>query len=133
MVQTLRVGGLFVAAMALLPWLVRRVQQRRGLAGSAGTAPPPRVLSVVPVGPQQRVVTVEVGTGAARTCLVLGVTVQQITCLHVLPATACGPAPSDFPQAMAAARAVPAATVATGAAASAADRAGGLSQAQQHG
>ena len=142
MVQTLLVVVLFVAAMALLPWLVRRVQQRQGRASAAGGAAlPPRVLSAVSVGPQQRVVTVEVGTGAARTCLVLGVTAQHITCLHVLSASVpvavagadSNAGPAGFSQAMAAARAVPAATVATGAAASAADRAGGLSQAQQHG
>jgi len=39
----------------------------------------------VAVGPQQRVVTVEVGPEGARTWLVLGVTAQQVSCLHVLP------------------------------------------------
>jgi flagellar protein FliO/FliZ len=43
------------------------------------------VLSAVAVGPQQRVVTVEVGPEHARTWLVLGVTAQQVSCLHVLP------------------------------------------------
>jgi flagellar protein FliO/FliZ len=38
------------------------------------------------VGPQQRVLTVEVGPENARTWLVLGVTGQTITCLHTLPA-----------------------------------------------
>ncbi|WP_208507883.1 flagellar biosynthetic protein FliO, partial [Variovorax paradoxus] len=45
-----------------------------------------RLLSAVAVGPQQRVVTVEVGPEGARTWLVLGVTGQSITCLHTLPA-----------------------------------------------
>ena len=44
-----------------------------------------RVVSAVAVGPQQRVVTVEVGPEHARTWLVLGVTAQQVSCLHVLP------------------------------------------------
>lgn len=43
-----------------------------------------RVVAAVAVGPQQRVVTVEVGPANARTQLVLGVSAQQITCLHVL-------------------------------------------------
>ena len=84
MTQTLLVVVLFVAAMAALPWLVRRVQQRHA-AGTAGAATASRVLSAVAVGPQQRVVTVEVGPEHARTWLVLGVTAQQVSCLHVLP------------------------------------------------
>ena len=38
-----------------------------------------------PRGPQQRVVTVEVNAEGQRTVLVLGVTAQQIRCLHVVP------------------------------------------------
>lgn len=87
MTQTLVVVVLFVGAMAMLPWLVRRLQQRRAAGGSTG-ASTSRVLSAVAVGPQQRVVTVEVGPDHARTLLVLGVTTQQINCLHVLPAGA---------------------------------------------
>jgi flagellar protein FliO/FliZ len=84
MTQTLLLVVLFVAAMAALPWLVRRVQQRHAAAGMA-TGAASRVLSAVAVGPQQRVVTVEVGPEHARTWLVLGVTAQQVSCLHVLP------------------------------------------------
>lgn len=84
MTQTLIVVVLFVGAMAMLPWLVRRVQQRRA-EGSAASGNTARVLSAVAVGPQQRVVTVEVGPEHARTYLVLGVTAQHISCLHVLP------------------------------------------------
>lgn len=84
MTQTLLLVVLFVGALAALPWLIRRLQQQRaGLqAGAGGGA---RVLSAVAVGPQQRVVTVEVGPPQQRTVLVLGVTAQQINCLHVLP------------------------------------------------
>jgi len=97
MTQTLLVVVLFVAAMAALPWLVRRVQQRHA-AGSAGAGATSRVLSAVAVGPQQRVVTVEVGPEHARSWLVLGVTAQQISCLHVLPAGAPGAAvPTSTP------------------------------------
>ncbi|RQO80461.1 flagellar biosynthetic protein FliO [Acidovorax sp. FJL06] len=84
MTQTLVVVVLFVGAMAVLPWLVRRVQQRH-VAGAAAAGTASRVVSAVAVGPQQRVVTVEVGPEHARTWLVLGVTAQQVSCLHVLP------------------------------------------------
>lgn len=94
MTQTLLVVVLFVAAMATLPWLVRRVQQRQA-AGTAGAAAASRVLSAVAVGPQQRVVTVEVGPEHARTWLVLGVTAQQVSCLHVLPVGTSQPATSS--------------------------------------
>ncbi len=87
MSQTLLVVVLFIGAVAMLPWLVRYVQQRQNKAvGVAST--PSRVLSAIAVGPQQRIVTVEVGPEYARTCLVLGVTAQHITCLHVLGANA---------------------------------------------
>jgi flagellar protein FliO/FliZ len=38
------------------------------------------------IGPNQRVVAIEVGEGAERRCLLLGVTPQQITTLHLLDA-----------------------------------------------
>ena len=93
MAQTLLVVVLFVTAMALLPWLLRRLKQRQSaLSGNGAVAA--RVLTAISLGPQQRLVTVEVGTGDARTCLVLGVTAQQITCLHVLPAPASAQTPA---------------------------------------
>lgn len=85
MTQTLLIVVLFVGAMALLPWLVRRLQQRKASGGvSSGAAS--KVLSAVAVGQHQRVVTVEVGPEHARTYLVLGVTAQSVNCLHVIPA-----------------------------------------------
>lgn len=86
MTQTLAVVVLFVGAMAALPWLVRRLQQRHAASGLAAGAAS-RVISAVAVGPQQRVVTVEVGPEHARAWLVLGVTTQHVSCLHVLPAS----------------------------------------------
>ncbi|MCW5287829.1 flagellar biosynthesis protein FliO [Verminephrobacter aporrectodeae subsp. tuberculatae] len=106
---------LFVGAMALLPWLVRRLRQRHAAGGSAAGAAA-RVLSAVAVGPQQRVVTLEVGPEHARTWLVLGVTAQQLSCLHVLPASpvvaadapsAAAAAPAPFAKALAAASGAP--------------------------
>lgn len=91
MTQTLLVVLLFIGAVATLPWVIRYVQQQRTkAAGMAGMSS--RVLSAIAVGPHQRIVTVEVGPEHARTCLVLGVTAQQINCLHILssPAVAAG-------------------------------------------
>ena len=72
-----------LAGLACLPWLLKRWQQRlqagRNIQGMSA-----QVLASVAVGPGQRVVTVEVGQGAQKTCLVLGVTAQNIQCLHVL-------------------------------------------------
>lgn len=80
MSQTLIGLGLFVLAMACLPWVVRWMQGRAGMLGpEAGKA---KVLSVLAVGPQQRVVTVQVSTGASEAVLVLGVTASAVNCLH---------------------------------------------------
>lgn len=98
MTQTLVVVVLFVGAMAMLPWLLRRVQRRQGALGGGNSVS--RVLSQVAVGPQQRVVTVEVHADGQRAVLVLGVTAQQIHCLHVMPGGAV-PAPSSFASEMA--------------------------------
>lgn len=85
MAQTLSVVVLFIVGIACLPWLVRWVQQRNGAAGVSGAVAASKVLSAVAIGPQQRVVTVEVGPEHARTLLVLGVTAQHVSCLHAIP------------------------------------------------
>lgn len=87
MTQTLAVVVLFIAGMACLPWLVRWAQQRQASRGVAGISAASKVISAVAVGPQQRVVTVEVGPDHARTVLVLGVTAQNISCLFSIPAS----------------------------------------------
>ena len=75
-----------VVLLALVPVALKWVQRRTGL-GVASAAVASKIVSVVGVGPHQRVVTVEVGPEDARVWLTLGVTQQQITCLHtfVLP------------------------------------------------
>ena len=88
---TLLLVSLFVAVMAALPWLVRRLQQKnllpRGMGMARGAASvPAQVLGTLAIGPQQRVVTVQLGEGVQAVRLVLGVTAQQIQCLHVLQA-----------------------------------------------
>ncbi|ODS69010.1 MAG: hypothetical protein ABS38_05455 [Acidovorax sp. SCN 68-22] len=99
MTRTLLLVLLFVAGMAALPWLVRRMQQRHGRVGAA-SASAPRILSAIAVGPHQRVVTVELGGEGERTTLVLGVTPQSIRCLHTQVAQA-APTAGGFSLAMA--------------------------------
>ena len=72
-----------VAAIPLVLWLVKRSPLGGGMTGAAGA--PMRTVGALALSPSQRVVTVEVGEGEARTRLVLGVTPQQITLLHQLP------------------------------------------------
>ena len=90
MSQTWVVVILFMLGMAALPWLVRRLQQRQAVVGVGQSAS--RVLSQVAVGPHQRVVTVQVQHDGTQAVLVLGVTAQQVQCLHVLQAAPAGAA-----------------------------------------
>ena len=85
MSQTLVTVAVFVVLLAMLPLAVKWIQRRAG-AGAAGTTSASRLVSALAVGPQQRVVTVEVGPEGARTWLVLGVSGHNITCLHTMPA-----------------------------------------------
>ncbi len=75
----------FIAILALIPlalWLWKRTP-----AGGGATNGLMRTLAVLPLTPNQRLVTVEVGQGAERRWLVLGVTGQSITTLHTLVPT----------------------------------------------
>ena len=83
MTQTVVSVIVFVVLLALVPVGLKWVQ-RRSVGGSLGVASANRVISGVAVGPHQRVVTVEVGPEGARTWLVLGVTAQAVSCLHVV-------------------------------------------------
>lgn len=72
----------FGFVLALVPaglWLLKRSGIAGGLARTGGGQP--RLMGSLALGPQQRVVTIEVGEGAARRWLVLGVTSQQVTTL----------------------------------------------------
>ena len=84
----------FVAIVAMIPvalWLLKRTPI--GGAASSGVL---RSVAALPLSANQRIVTVEVGSGDARRWLVLGVTAQSITTLHTME-----------PQAEAAAAAAP--------------------------
>jgi flagellar protein FliO/FliZ len=76
----------FVAVIALIPlalWLLKRTPM-----GGAARSGVMRSIAMLPLSHSQRIVTIEVGQGAERRWLVLGVTPQSITNLHTLvPAT----------------------------------------------
>lgn len=70
----------FIAIIAMIPlalWLLKRTP----IGGSTATGVM-RTVGVLPLSPNQRLITVEVGQGDERRWLVLGVTPQQISCLH---------------------------------------------------
>jgi flagellar protein FliO/FliZ len=86
----------FLAVIALIPlalWLLRRTPM--GGALGAGTSGVLRHVAVLPLSPSQRIVTVEVGSGAERRWLVLGVTPQSINTLHSMAPQAEPPAPES--------------------------------------
>ncbi len=81
----------FVAILVLIPvalWLLKRTPL--GAAASQGHM---RVVAALPLAPNQRLLTVEVGQGDDRKWLVLGVTPAGITTLHTMPPQADVPAP----------------------------------------
>ena len=72
--------GLLVGGVACLPYLVRLVQARRASWGySEGKT---TLLSVLAVGPQQKVITIKVSSNDKEATLVLGVTPNSVNCLH---------------------------------------------------
>jgi flagellar protein FliO/FliZ len=73
----------FLAILCLIPlvlWLLKRTP----LGGSSASGVM-RLVAQLAVAPNQRLLTVEVGQGEDKRWLVLGVTGQQITTLHVMP------------------------------------------------
>ncbi len=75
--------GLLVL-MVLLAWALQRWKKHLpGVAHHSG--PALKVLNSVSLGPQQRLVTVQVGQGADALCLVLGVTPGAINPLLSMP------------------------------------------------
>jgi len=94
MTQSLILIGLFLCVLVSLPFLIERIKKHYGLSVS-GPSGPARMVSALALGPQQKVVTVEVGPQNARVWLVLGVTQQSIQCLHTMPAdSSAAPAPT---------------------------------------
>ena len=73
--------GVFLIVFASIPLILKRFLRGRAL-GESGSVSATKVISMVGVGPNQRVVTVEVGPDNKRLLLVLGVSGQNIACLH---------------------------------------------------
>jgi flagellar protein FliO/FliZ len=72
-----------VAAIPAALWLLKRSGMAGRLgAGSAGIGL--KQVGALALGPQQRLVAVEVGSGEQRQWLLLGVTPQQVSTLQVL-------------------------------------------------
>ena len=103
----------FAAILALIPlalWLLRRsplaARLGAGFSGASGQAPV-RLVAALALGPGQRIVTVEVGSGTERRWLVLGVGGAGISTLHAMaplaeppaaPASLAGALQSPFAQ-----------------------------------
>jgi flagellar protein FliO/FliZ len=88
----------FVLILALIPaalWLLKRTPM-----GAAASNGPMRLVASLPLAPNQRLLTVEVGTGDDRRWLVLGVTPAGINTLHTLPPQAepLATAPTGLPR-----------------------------------
>jgi flagellar protein FliO/FliZ len=90
----------FVAILAAIPlvlWALKRSPLGR-LHGLAAQGPGAmRTVSSLALSPSQRLVTVEVGDGAQRRWLVLGVTPSSIQTVHVLEPQAAAPADTQAP------------------------------------
>lgn len=74
----------FIAIVAMIPlalWLLKRSPMGAAM-GAAGA--PAKVVASLPLGPNQRVLTLEVGQGVERRWLLVGVTPQSINALHTL-------------------------------------------------
>jgi flagellar protein FliO/FliZ len=71
-----------LVAIPVVLWLLKRTPLLRGLHAPGA----PRTVASLPLSPNQRVVTVEVGLGPERQWLVLGVGPQGISTLHTMPA-----------------------------------------------
>jgi len=76
--------------LALMVGLALALKWARGRLPGLPThgGPPLRVLSSLALGPQHRVVTVQVGEGENATCLVLGVAPGAVQALHQMPVLA---------------------------------------------
>lgn len=92
MLQNAAPAFVLLIVMVGIAWLLQRY--RRRLPGAALRAGPNlQVLGGVALGPQQRVVTLQVGQGDQAVCLVLGVSPGSVTALHQMPLPAVEPTP----------------------------------------
>lgn len=95
MLQNAAPALVLLIVMVGIAWLLQRY--RRHLPGAAlREGPHLQVLGGVALGPQQRVVTLQVGQGEQAICLVLGVSPGSVTALHQMPLPA-APATAHTP------------------------------------
>lgn len=89
MTQSWILVGAFLGVLVCLPMVLKWVKQRAPgrFADVSGQS---RFVSALAVGQHQRVVTVEVGPEGKRVWLTLGVTAQNISCLHCVDVDASG-------------------------------------------
>lgn len=83
----------FVAIVALIPlalWLLKRTP-----IGGAGAQGVMRTVAMLPISTNQRLLTVEVGSGDERRWLVLGVSPTGIHTLHTMAPQADAPAAAN--------------------------------------
>ena len=78
-------AGFFLFLMICIPFVLKIVQRRYGIGLPVQSQGQPRVVSAVSLGAGQRLVVVDVGPEEARERLTLGVTAQNIHCLHRCP------------------------------------------------
>jgi flagellar protein FliO/FliZ len=79
---SLAAWALLIVALGCTPFAVRWLVRKKAWGPMAPDAA--RILVSLPLGPQLKVVTLEMGPKDARFQLVLGVTPQAITCLHTM-------------------------------------------------
>ena len=84
--------AVMVGIALALKWARGRLPGVPGAPATGARGPSLQLLTSLPLGPQQRVITVQVDDGQTRTCLVLGVAAGSITALHSLPLP---PAPAE--------------------------------------
>lgn len=84
--------AVIVVAIPFVLVLLKRTPLGHGSAHGAM-----RLVGALPIAQQQRIVTVEVGEGADRRWLVLGVTAQSITTLHTMAPQTLSAPPSGEP------------------------------------
>ena len=85
----------FVGIVALIPlalWLLKRTPIGGGAAHGVM-----RTVAMLPISANQRLLTVEVGTGDDKKWLVLGVTPAGITTLHTMAPQAVAPQAAPLP------------------------------------
>ncbi|MBC7699425.1 flagellar biosynthetic protein FliO [Aquabacterium sp.] len=78
----------FVFIVAMIPlslYMLKKSGLAKGRMGAGDAVL--KTVSQLSLGPSQRIVTIELGAGDQKTWLVLGVTAQSITALHMLQPT----------------------------------------------